>query len=110
MLCFIDGRLLTAMANAFLIPFLPFKLHETNLRPKSFLWIYALIPKSFVAKFGLIPKSLGCLPLRVTPSAKRNTYSVAAACGSPSLTLPKGRECQPGELRIVIGEKVGWVA
>ena len=93
-----------------------------GLIPKSFLWIYALIPKSFVAKFGLIPKSLGCLPLRVTPSAKRNTYSVAmmvervwtqgsmlspatlgwgkrntysvaAACGSPSLTLPKGREC-----------------
>ena len=33
-----------------------------------------------------------------------------AACGSPSLTLPKGRVCQPGELRIVIGEKVGWEA
>ena len=25
----------------------------------------------------------------------------------PYLTLPKGRGCQPGELRIVIGEKVG---
>ena len=50
------------MGNAFIIPFLPLKLHETNLIPKSFLWIYALIPKSFVAKFGLIPKSLGCLP------------------------------------------------
>lgn len=59
---FIDGKLLTAMGNAFVIPFLPLKLHETNLIPKSFLWIYALIPKSFVAKFGLIPKSLGCLP------------------------------------------------
>ena len=33
-----------------------------------------------------------------------------AACGVHSLTLPKGRECQTGELRIVIGEKVGWVA
>ena len=30
-----------------------------------------------------------------------------AACGSPSLTLPKGRECQFGELRIVIGEMMG---
>ena len=50
------------MGNAFIIPFLPLKLHGTNLIPKSFLWIYALIPKSFVAKFGLIPKSLGCLP------------------------------------------------
>ena len=93
-----------------------------GLIPKSFLWIYALIPKSFVAKYGLIPKSLGCLPLRVTPSAKRNTYSVAMMVGggwtqgsvlspatlgwgnatptallllveAPSLTLPKGREC-----------------
>ena len=45
--------------------------------------------------------------MRVTPSAKRNSYSVAAACGSPSLTLPKGRECQSGELRIVIGEMMG---
>ena len=61
------------MGNAFIIPFLPLKLHEKSLIPKfimakyglipkSFLWIYALIPKSFVAKFGLIPKTLGCLP------------------------------------------------
>ena len=27
-----------------------------------------------------------------------------------SLSLPKGRECQSGELRIVIGEMMGWVA
>ena len=53
----------------------------------------------------MVQKS-GCRPFKKSAFGGEKI----AACGSPSLTLPKGRECQPGELRIVIGEKVGCEA
>ena len=80
----------------------------TPVRKQVFLLVITVITNVMhcMTITAITVQKSGCRPFKKSAFGGEKI----AACGSPSLTLPKGRECQFGELRIVIGEMMGGMA